>query len=124
MDAACSYASNEPAINQNAALILLAGALSTDLVGNGSTAIHQRESSSPFETSLRNGRVCVRIPDALPLEMSVFAVDGGRIASVSGTYGVAELPMSRRGLWLLRIRASGRTWQTGITVPWSDRSHS
>jgi len=117
VDAACSYASNEPAINQNAALILLAGALSTDLVGNGSTAIHQRESSSPFEISLRNGRLRVRIPDAQALELSVFGVDGRRIVSISGIEGIAELPLSRHGLWLVRIRANGRTWQTSITVP-------
>jgi len=117
VDAACSYASNEPAINQNAALILLAGALSADPAGSGSSSIRHGTSVATLSTSLRNGLLQVRAPVAGSLEVDVFSLDGRRVAHATGRNGLAELSLTRRGFWIVRARTGGQSWQARVAAP-------
>jgi len=116
VDDACSYASNEPAINQNAALILLAGSLAFVRPDTGSSAVVRRAPVSALSIRVRDGLVRVEVPIAAPAELSVFGLDGRHVARATTTDGVAELSPGR-GSWIVLARSGRNTWQGRLVVP-------
>lgn len=117
VDAACSYASNEPAINQNAALILLAGVLSAELADSTSTGRRPHPEAQPLSVSMHPPVLRVQIPSTGSFEVEVLGVDGRRRGSAIGQNGTAELPMPPRGIWTLHAKSASRSWNTPIAVP-------
>lgn len=117
VDAACSYASNQPAINQNAALILLAGALSAELADSASTGRRPRPTTRPLSVSMHPTGLDVQIPSRAPFEVELLGVDGRRGGSTMGQDGAAELPMPSRGIWTVQARSAGGSWSARIAIP-------
>ncbi|MBK8800487.1 MAG: glycoside hydrolase family 9 protein [Fibrobacteres bacterium] len=117
VDASCSYASNEPAINQNAALILLAGSLSAELADSGSTSRRTHPRPLTLSVSIHSARLRVQIPSPDDLEVEVFGVDGRSRGPSTGANGTIELAMPHSGVWQIQARSAGKTWGARVTVP-------
>lgn len=117
VDAACSYASNEPAINQNAALILLAGALSAELADSASTGRRPRPEARALSVSRHSMGLRVQIPSAEEFSVDVFGMDGRKRGSTTGRNGTADLEMPDRGIWTIQARSASGSWNTPIAIP-------
>lgn len=102
LDDACSYATNEPAINQSAALILLAGELSQEAavpaagIGSAVSAV-----AGTLSFSLHGTRLVVCGP--VPERLEAFSMDG-RLMAVGSRTDALALP--GRGLFLVRAQMS------------------
>jgi endoglucanase len=117
VDAACSYASNEPAINQNAALILLAGALSAELADSASTGRRPRAKTQPLSVTMHPAGMRVQIPSTVSVEVAILGLDGRSRGSRAGVNGAVELPLPHSGIWTVLARSEVGTWSTRIAVP-------
>lgn len=115
LDDACSYATNEPAVNQSAALILLAGELSQEAaVPASGIASAASPVAGALLFSLRGTQLSVRGPS--PERLEAFSVDG-RLVTVGMRTGTLALP--GRGLFLVRALepGSGRVRLARVAVP-------